>query len=284
MSPDQEGIGRVVATLGAAPGGVLVACDYDGTLAPIVEHPDLAVPQPGAVDALAALAPRVARLAIVTGRPAATAVRIGGLDAVPGLVVLGLYGAQRWESGRWQGPPRSARVAAALERATRLLAAGLGGPAAEGAWVEDKGESFAVHVRRAADPAGALAALAGPLAAVAADEGLVVQPGRLVLELRPGGADKGSALRSLAAELEPGPSAVLYVGDDLGDLPAFAAVRSMREHGVPGWAVAVRNDETPEVGAAADLVVADPAAVVRLLSGLATELGQRGGSASSASS
>ncbi len=167
---------------------------------------------------------------------------------------------------------------------TRLLAAGLGGPAAAGAWLEDKGESFAVHVRRAADPAGALAALTGPLAAVAADTGLVVQPGRLVLELRPGGADKGSALRSLAAELEPGPSAVLYVGDDLGDLPAFAAVGSMREQGVPAWAVAVASDETPEVAAAADLVVADPAAVVRLLSGLADALGQRGGSASSASS
>jgi trehalose 6-phosphate phosphatase len=284
MSIDPEGIGSVFAALVASPARSLVACDYDGTLSDIVEDPERAVPVAGAVEALTALAPHVGRLAVVTGRPAAAAVGLGGLDRVPGLVVMGLYGSQRWEGGRLSGPPPSPQVAQALAEVRSLLATGAGGPGAVGARVEDKGDSFAVHVRRAADPPAALAALRAPLADLADRSGLVVEPGRLVLELRPAGPDKGAALRMLAGELGPAPSAVLYAGDDLGDLSAFAAVRAMRAGGVPGWAVAVANHETPEVAARADIVVDGPPDCVLLLAGLAAAIGQRGGSASSASS
>jgi trehalose 6-phosphate phosphatase len=269
---DADLVRTTFAPLLADPGRAVLACDYDGTLAPIAPRPDLAVPAPGAVEVLVELAPRLGRVAVITGRPADDAVAVGGLDRVPDLVVLGQFGAQRWEQGRTRvtvEPPSS--LVAALAELRALMAAGFGGPAAVGARIEDKRGSFGLHVRGAADPAAALAALDRPVAELAARHGLVVQPGRLVLEVRPQGADKGSALTELAAGVGQ-PSAVLFAGDDLGDLDAFAAVRALRDRGVPGWAVASASPEAPEVSAAADVVVDGPPGVVALLRTLATEL------------
>ncbi len=260
-----------LAPLVAAPARSVVACDYDGTLAPVVPDPLQARPSPGAVDALMALSALVGRLAVVTGRPADVAVRLGGLDMVPRLVVLGLYGAQRWEAGRLTGAAAVPGLAPALAEVRSLLAAS--GPATAGTWIEDKGGAFALHVRRAADPAAAMAALRDRLARIADRAGLLLEPGRLVLELRAPGSDKGTALRSLVDELGEEPSGVLYAGDDLGDRPAFAAVRALRAEGVPAWSVAASNAETPEVAADADLVVDGPAGVVRLLTAIAAALG-----------
>ena len=142
--------------------------------------------------------------------------------------------------------------------------------AAAGTWVEDKGEALAVHTRRAADPGAALRALRGPLGELAARLGLAAEPGRLVIELRPPGADKGSALTGLARERAA--RSVLFAGDDLGDLAAFAAVRALRDAGIPGCAVASRSAECPQVADAADLVVDGPAGVVALLAAIACHL------------
>ncbi|MBC7374159.1 MAG: trehalose-phosphatase, partial [Frankiales bacterium] len=92
-----------LAALQADPGRAVVALDYDGTLAPVVDRPQDAVPAPGAVAALTALAPRVGVLALVTGRPSDVVVELGGLAGVPGLIVLGQYGAQRWRDGVLSG-------------------------------------------------------------------------------------------------------------------------------------------------------------------------------------
>ncbi len=91
--------GDVLAALRADPASAVVALDYDGTLSPVVQRPSDAVPAPGAADALRALAPRVRTLALVTGRPADVVVELGSLTDVPGLVVLGQYGLQRWSDG-----------------------------------------------------------------------------------------------------------------------------------------------------------------------------------------
>jgi trehalose 6-phosphate phosphatase len=92
-----------------------------------------------------------------------------------------------------------------------------------------------------------------------------------VLELRPPGVDKGSALTGLVRERAA--RSVLFCGDDLGDLPAFAAVRELRGQGVPGCAVASASAESPQVAAAADLAVAGPDGIVALLTAIAAELG-----------
>jgi trehalose 6-phosphate phosphatase len=257
----------------AAPRQALVATDFDGTLAPIVPDPQAARPVPGAVPALAALAGTVGTVAVITGRPAAEAVALGGLDAVPGLLVLGHYGWQRWQDGRLTTPESPPAVEEA-RRALPGLLREAGAP--EGTWIEDKGHAVAVHTRRAADPETALRQLRGPLADLAGRLGLAAEPGRLVIELRPPGMDKGAALTNLVREREA--RSVLFCGDDLGDLPAFAAVRELRGDGVPGCAVASTSAESPQVANVADLVVDGPEGVVELLAAIAaTDLGRPAG-------
>lgn len=245
--------------LRASPAGAVVALDYDGTLAPVVDRPEDAVPSPGAVQALTALAGRVRTVALVTGRPADVVVALAGLHAVPGLIVLGQYGAQRWDGTLTADPPAPG-LAVVRPALTGLLGD------ASGLRVEDKGLSLVLHARGAADPDAALAAVRGPLVRLAEEHGLEVHPGRQVLEVRPPGADKRLALLSLCRPL---PSAVLYAGDDLGDLPAFTAVQELRARGVPGVTVCSASDEGPaELRERADRVVDGPAGVVALLRGL----------------
>ncbi|MEV6121924.1 trehalose-phosphatase [Streptomyces sp. NPDC052077] len=256
----------------ARPGRAVIALDFDGTLAPIVPDPDLARAHPGAVPVLAALAPHVASVAIVTGRPAGTAVRHGGLADVPGLdrlVVLGHYGAERWDAatGTVTAPPPHPGVEAARADLPGLLA---GAGAGEGTRIEEKGYALAVHTRRAADPQGAFEALRGPLAELARRHGLLVEPGRMVLELRPPGMDKGVALRDHVRAT--GAGSVLYAGDDLGDLPAFAAVGVLRAEGVPGLLVASASAEVAALTERADLTVDGPSGVVGLLRALTARL------------
>jgi len=249
------------------PRQALIGLDFDGTLAPIVPDPDQARAHPGVRAVLERLAPLVGRVAVVTGRPAEVAVDYGGLHDVTGLTVLGHYGLERWTEGQVSAPPDSE----AVETVRRLLPALLETVGAvPGTAVEDKGRSVAVHVRRAADPAAALAVVEGALRELAAELGLVVEPGRMVLELRPAGADKGGAIRTLVAEAAP--SAVVFIGDDLGDLAAFDAVDELRSHGVAGLLVCSGSSEETALAERADLVVDGPRGVVALLEALADEL------------
>ncbi len=251
-----------------SPRRALIATDFDGTLAPIVADPRDARAQPGAVPALRRLAKAVGTLAVITGRPAAEAVAYGELDAIPGLVVLGHYGWQRWEDGKLTGPEPPRAVQAARQDLPSVLAQA-GSP--EGTWVEDKGHALAVHTRRTADPEAALRLLHGPLEELAAGLGLAAEPGRMVIELRPPGMDKGAALTSLATERAADP--VMFCGDDLGDLPAFAAIRALRAAGIRGCTVASGSAESPQVAAAADLVVEGSEGIVALLVAIAADLG-----------
>jgi trehalose 6-phosphate phosphatase len=254
------------------PAQAVVAVDYDGTLAPIVDDPEQAVADPAAVAALARLAAELGRVAVVTGRPAEVAVRLGGLAAVPGVTVLGHYGLERWQDGRLEQPDAHPGVATARAALADLIAA-----APPGTRLEDKGRSVAVHTRTAADPAGTLAALEAPVARLAADLGLEVVPGRFVLELRPPGVDKGQALLGLLAEV--GARAVLFAGDDLGDLPAVAALRSTAAADVHAVVVCSDSPESPAaLRDAADLVVDGPAGVAAVLTELADALSAPRGS------
>jgi trehalose 6-phosphate phosphatase len=259
-----------LAAILADPGRALLAFDFDGVIAPIVPDPEQSRPHPRILPALARLAPRVGALAVVTGRPAAVAVAYGGFADAPGLdglVVFGHYGRERWQAGTLTAPPPDPGVTAARSQVPALLAE----HGAADAWVEDKDDAIAVHTRRSDDPQGTFARLRDPLAALATRLGLALEPGRLVLELRPPGADKGTTLRAYAAEIAAG--AVSYAGDDLGDLPAFAAVESLRADGVPGLTVASGSTEVTEVARRADLVVDGPAGVADLLDAIADAIG-----------
>jgi trehalose 6-phosphate phosphatase len=253
-----------LAAIAADPGRALIALDFDGTLAPIVSEPSAARPHPGVLPALSRLATTVGTLAIITGRPAPAAVELGGFSGIPGLIVIGHHGWERWEDRELTSPPPPPEVAQARALLPGVLAAA-GAP--EGTWVEDKGHALVVHTRRTADPEAALARLAGPMADFASQVGLDAKPGRLVIELRARGVDKGTAITALAAERDP--AAVLFAGDDLGDIPAFDAVHALRAAGRAGVAVSSASGEVTALAGHADLVVDGPAGVTALLVRLA---------------
>ncbi|HVE73719.1 MAG TPA: trehalose-phosphatase, partial [Mycobacteriales bacterium] len=140
----------------------MVALDYDGTLAPIVARPELAEPEVGAVAALTHLAART-RVALLTGRPAQQVVDLAGLAQVPGLIVLGQYGAERWEAGRLTTSPALSGVRALREQLPPLVGA---------AELEDKGSALVVHTRNTPDPVGEQQRLLAPLTALASSAGL----------------------------------------------------------------------------------------------------------------
>jgi trehalose 6-phosphate phosphatase len=249
----------------------LLAFDFDGTLAPIVDEPASAYARPDVPAVLAALAERVALIAIVTGRPAAQAVELGGFADELGLerlVVLGQYGFERWDGTsrstvESEPPPGLDAVRSQLPRLLDVL----GLPDAH---IEDKGIAVAVHVRRMEDPDRALRELEAPLAALASRNGLALEPGRLVLELRPEGMDKGHAVRGLIRESDA--RTVMYVGDDLGDIAAFDAVDEFRAEGGYGLLVCSGSLEQDALVERADLVVDGPAGVVAFLQGVAAAL------------
>ncbi|MFI6587525.1 trehalose-phosphatase [Embleya sp. NPDC050493] len=258
-----------LAALLGEPARAVVALDFDGTLAPIVDRPEQARADPRAVAALTRLTPHLAAVVIVTGRPAAVAVEYGRFRGVPGLehlVVLGHYGLERWDAATDRisapEPPRGVHeVRLALPGLLRKL----------DLWdttrIEDKGSALAVHTRRAPDPDAAFALLRDPLDDLAARHDLAVEPGRYVLELRPRGMDKGRALTGFLAEKRAG--SVLFAGDDLGDLAAFEAVEGLRDQGTAGVTVCSGSAEVHALAERADLVVAGPEGIADLLTALA---------------
>jgi trehalose 6-phosphate phosphatase len=259
-----------LAALLSDPGRALVGLDFDGTLAPIVDDPEQARALPQARAAMARLAPRLGTLAVITGRPAAVAVDFGGFAGAAGLeslVVLGHYGRERWAQGRTVEPPTHPGVEDVRRELPGVLA-GLDLP--EGVSVEDKVDALAVHTRRSTDPERALSMLQPVLADLAARHGLALEPGRLVLELRPPGFDKGAALRDLVASSDP--SVVVYAGDDLGDLAAYDAVAELRAEGLPGLLVCSGSREVVELSARADLVVDGPEGMASWLDRIADRL------------
>jgi trehalose 6-phosphate phosphatase len=237
----------VLETFGRGSGRAGVLLDFDGTIAPIVARPELAKPAPGAREALAALIPGFAVVAVITGRPAE---EVAALLSVPGIRYEGLYGLEA------VAPELLTAIVPEVERAADTVPE---------TWVEDKGASVAVHYRQAPDPDRARVALLAALEPVAASAGMVVIEGKMVVEIVPRDRPlKGGAVDRIVGEA--GLDAVLYAGDDLADLEAFAALDRQREGGRTTVKVAARSVETPETLIdAADVVVDGPDGLVALL-------------------
>jgi trehalose 6-phosphate phosphatase len=131
------------------------------------------------------------------------------------------------------------------------------------AFIEDKGLAIAAHTRRLDDPAGAYDRLLPRLGELAERHGLVVEPGRNVIEVRSPGMDKGVVVRNLAKEVEAG--GFLFAGDDLGDVEAFEAVAELREQGLATLLVCSASQEESTLLELADVVVPGPDGVLDLL-------------------
>ncbi|WP_432991149.1 trehalose-phosphatase [Dactylosporangium sp. CA-233914] len=270
-TPQSEAGAAGLAAILDRPQEATLAFDFDGVLSPIVADPGLSRPYPGVVAALGRLAELVGSVSIITGRPVADVLRLGDLGELAALerfAIFGLYGMQRWD--RSSRSVVSEPVPAGVEAARAQLPALLDEAGFAGVSVEDKAMSVAVHTRRADAPQEAFTALRPPLTELAERHGLALEPGRMVLELRPPGIDKGHALAAIVTGR--GSRAVAYFGDDLGDLAAFDAVERLREAGLAGLKVCSGSDEVPRLAERADLIVDGPPGVLEFVEGLNEQL------------
>jgi len=194
---------------------LLVACDYDGTLAPIVANPHDARPLPAAAGPLCALADLPATpTALISGRALADLARLSGAPKTVHLV--GSHGSE-FDSGFVHPIDDDAKARLSDIIATlRAIVAEFPGTA-----VEIKPASAALHVRNA-DPAAAAAALNRARAAAAGWDAQATA-GKAVLEFAVIHTDKGDALDILRDRYHA--SAVVFIGDDVTDEKAFRRLR-----------------------------------------------------------
>jgi trehalose 6-phosphate phosphatase len=193
--------------------------DFDGTLVEIASTPDGVLVPPALLDSLAALR-RLSNgaVAIVSGRG------IDSIDAflrMPDLPVAGLHGAERRDA---RGDV--VRVGFDDERLTRMerVLADLV-KAHPGMLLEMKAASLALHYRNAPFAEAIAREAAERLVSEHADA-YVLQPGKMVYEIKPKDVDKG---RAVAAFLDEPPFAgrmPVFAGDDLTDEKGFAAVNA----------------------------------------------------------
>ncbi|MGE5469691.1 MAG: trehalose-phosphatase [Bacteroidota bacterium] len=194
--------------------------DFDGTLVELAVTPDAIHVDPLLPALLADLHRRCAgAVALVSGRA------LADLDrhiAIADLPKAGQHGMERRDaSGRlWRHalPPHAkqairAKLVDMLEQQPGLL-------------LEDKGLTLALHYRQAPELGEQLRHLLELLVAEA-DAGLTVQAGKCVVEVRPAGIDKGTAVREYLAEPPFQGRRPVFVGDDRSDEHAFVAVNEL---------------------------------------------------------
>lgn len=260
----------VAARLAGLAPQLAVLLDFDGVLAPIVDDPAAARPDPTAAAAVESLAAVLPLVACVTGR---TALQARGLLGVDAIAYTGLHGAEVLAPGA-DAPVVPEAFAADAARVAELLTAARAEPEGlAGLEVEEKGPIVALHWRRAADPAVA-EARARELGARAEAAGLRSGSGRAVLELRPAlQRTKGDGVEALLGGA-PAARHVLVAGDDVTDLDAFARARALVTSGRLESATLVAvggEDAPPQVSAAADLTLAAPAELGALLAAIAAD-------------
>ncbi len=253
---------EVLAPLDRHPDRAALFLDFDGTLSPVVPEPALARPLPGVTDVLSALVERFSLVAVVSGRPVAFLADV--LDHPAGVHLAGLYGLEVAQAGAEGCRPQASREVEGWRPVVADATVRAADEAPAGVEVEAKGLTVTLHWRGRPDAEPWARRFAGR---ELARSGLVAQPGRMALELRPPvAADKGTVVRDLA----PGHEAAACFGDDAGDLPAFEALGELAASGMAVARVAVVDPEAPpEVASAADLVVQGPFEALALLRRLA---------------
>ncbi|TMJ11597.1 MAG: trehalose-phosphatase [Alphaproteobacteria bacterium] len=227
------------------PADAALFLDFDGTLVELAHAPDaIAVPE-SLRPLLDRLAERLGgRLAVVSGRS------LGDLDRHlgSGLPVSGSHGLEiRHSDGRFSAPSPPSGLASARAAVDAFA------QATPGLLAEDKPASIALHFRGAPGREGEVQDFAARLAE---ETGLKLQQGKMVVELRPAGADKGDALRAMMREPQFAGARPWFVGDDLTDEHAFEAAAAL---GGAGILVG------PERGTAAGYRLAGVAEVARWL-------------------
>ena len=205
--------GEALARLAAAPAAVLFL-DLDGTLAPFVDQPERARIPPATRRTLARLQHTGARVVLVSGRRVRSAVAVA---RCPVAAVIGNHGADILLGGRHR--PWIQAEAAPLRDAVRVLAPLL--EAWPGSRLEVKDFSLGVHWR---GPAARLDPLLHAVRRALRHAPLSVNSGRRVVDVKPDGVSKGTAVIRWLSTVERNripPQAILYAGDDTTDQDAF---------------------------------------------------------------
>jgi trehalose 6-phosphate phosphatase len=241
-------------------GRLVLLLDFDGTLAPIVERPELAEMPPRTRRALERLMamPGVA-VAVVSGRGLADVRERAALGDV---AYAGNHGMEIEGAGLHRIHPQAAAARPELEAAAARIMADLEG--IDGAFVEDKGLTLSIHYRMAPEQEPNVREIV--LEAVDGRPALRVTEGKMVLEVRPRVEwDKGRAVLFLLEQMRPPADApVLYLGDDRTDEDAFRALR--------GWSPAAEGvfvAEPPPAESAAVSYLRDTAEAGELFEALA---------------
>jgi trehalose 6-phosphate phosphatase len=251
-APTASALAEALGPLVQAPETAGIFLDVDGTLAPIVERAEDARVPEATSRALEALARRYACVACISGRAAAEARRLVGVDSI---TYAGSHGAELLEPGESE-----ARVSPAFAEWEPRVRGFVESRALGDLRVEHKGAIVALHWRGTESGEQR----AREIAAEAEAEGFAIHRGRKVLEIRPPvEVNKGQAVKELIRRYEL--RAALFAGDDATDLDAFAALDA-----VTGVRVGVRSDEGPAaIVERADIVVDGPEGVVQVLAALA---------------
>ncbi|CAB4346801.1 unannotated protein [freshwater metagenome] len=265
--PPASSLASAIAPLTADRSRTALLLDVDGTLAPIVRDPQASSVPELTRRLLIDCQVNYGLVGCVSGRQAKEARRIVGIGSLPysgnhGLELLPRGAPQpivNAEAEAWTERVR----AAAHETIPELREA-------SGLRIEDKGPIVALHWRGLDDEAEA-EAVAEQIAEHAKAQGLLIQRGRSVIELRaPVTSTKSDAVRALLDGVDV--DNALYVGDDRTDLDAFRALRALQHEGrlIETVCIGVRSEQTPsELLAEADLLIDGPEGVNSLLSALA---------------
>ncbi len=236
-----------IRTLARTP-HLLVACDYDGTLAPIVDDPTSAPPLPGAIAALRSLAAlHNTSVAVISGRALRDLALMSRLPSEVHLV--GSHGSEMDAGFAVEIPHERLQVLAEMARELDRIAA-----STPGAKAEHKPMGVALHVRLAERGPAAEALLEAEAVARSLPD-VSVRHGKEVIELAVLHTNKGEALNRVRHTV--GATAVLFVGDDLTDEDAFATLSG------PDVGVKVGEGDS-----CAMYRIADPDAVVHLIAEL----------------
>jgi len=195
--------------------------DFDGTLVDIVARPDLTRVSPQLVDMLGQLYRCLdGALAIVTGRPLLDLDRLLAPLALP---AAGIHGIQHRDgSGHVESRSQIIIPDGARARIRKLAASD------SRLVLEDKGHSLGLHYRQAPELETTIRSTFDDISATLGPK-LFVQDGKMVLELRPVGIDKGSAIEKFMSETPFSGRHAIFIGDDSTDEDAFAVVN--RLHG-----------------------------------------------------
>lgn len=268
ITPIELAIEQVTSVLSRHPAGLFT--DIDGTISQVARIPSEAFVAESPRASLRAIGSAITIVGAITGRGASDAAAMLGLD---GTVVIGNHGYERLKAGERLIHPSALGSRASVATCTNLLLGIIEAtPQLAMVVVENKDLSASVHYRLVEDQARTVELLRHLVVAIAELHELNVTEGKLVFEIRPRAlVNKGTAIHDISTELEL--AGVVYLGDDVTDVDAFLALKTLKSPDVECLSVGIISTETHAiVRDSADVLIDGVDGCIELLAGVAERL------------